>query len=403
MNKDKLWGYRISFYVKEILKYLRYILTGHFVIVLVFLTGWGAFEYQRWLKVVDSDFPVGIVSALTIGILLSWSPVQTFLKNADVVFLTPMESNMKSYILKSFMISFVWQSIIVFAVYLGFVPLLSKLNGNSFHFWLVLIVILILKFLNLVAQFFWNFGKSTTKFWERYLLIAFRIVVSFLVILPLLENEIRPYLSMLLLVVWLLNLYFNGNNSVKGKPLPWLKLIENDTRSMNGFYRFANLFTDVPQLQNRVIERKWLNFLLKNNRYSTKKTMDFLFIRTFIRSNDYFGLFARLTAIAMAILIFTNPGMWAIFIGILSIYLVGFQLLPFAKHHDFQMWLDIYPISKEQTKIAAIVLLRKILLIQNGLLSIVIIFAVELRIGLMALFAGIAFILVFLEYAKKKI
>ncbi|MDF2535800.1 MAG: transporter permease [Bacillales bacterium] len=403
MNKDKLWGYRFSFYVKEILKYLRYILTGHFVIVLVFLAGWGAFEYQKWLKVVDSDFPVGIVVALTLGILLSWSPVQTFLKNADVVFLTPMESNMKSYIAKSFMISFMWQSIIVFTVYLGFVPLLTRLNSNSFHFWLVLIVILILKFLNLVSQFFGNFGNATTKFWERYLLIAFRIVFSFLVILPLLEKEIRPYLSILLLVVWIVNLLFNIKISVKGKPLPWLKLIDNDTRSMNGFYRFANLFTDVPQLQNRVIERKWLNFVLNNKWFSTKKTMDYLFIRTFIRSNDYFGLFARLTTITIVILISTNPGMGAIFIGILSLYLVGFQLLPFAKHHDFQMWLDIYPISKEQTKIAAIVLLRKMLLIQNGLLSIAIIFVVEFRIGLMSLFTGIAFILVFLEYAKRKI
>ena len=403
MNKDNLWGYRFSFYIKEILKYLRYILTGHFVIVLVFLTGWGAFEYQKWLKVVDTDFPVGIVVALTIGVLLSISPIQTFLKNADVVFLTPMESKMKSYIAKSFMISFVWQSFIVFTVYIGFVPLLRKINGNSFNFWLVFIVILVLKFLNLIGQFFENFGIATSKIWERYLLIAYRIVVSFLVILPLLENEMRSYLSILLLALWLLNLFFNVNNSVKGKPLPWLKLIENDTRSMNGFYRFANLFTDVPQLQNRVIERKWLNFLLKNNHFTNQKTMDYLFIRTFIRSNDYFGLFLRLTSITIAILIFTNPGMWAIFIGILSIYLVGFQLLPFAKHHDFQIWLDIYPISKEQMKNAAIVLLRKLLLIQNVLFSIVIIFAVELRIGLMSLFAGIAFILVFLEYAKKKI
>ena len=403
MNKDNLWGYRFSFYIKEILKYLRYILTGHFVIVLVFLTGWGAFEYQKWLKVVDTDFPVGIVVALTIGVLLSISPIQTFLKNADVVFLTPMESKMKSYIAKSFMISFVWQSFIVITVYIGFVPLLRKINGNSFNFWLVFIVILVLKFLNLIGQFFENFGIATSKIWERYLLIAYRIVVSFLVILPLLENEMRSYLSILLLALWLLNLFFNVNNSVKGKPLPWLKLIENDTRSMNGFYRFANLFTDVPQLQNRVIERKWLNFLLKNNHFTNQKTMDYLFIRTFIRSNDYFGLFLRLTSITIAILIFTNPGMWAIFIGILSIYLVGFQLLPFAKHHDFQIWLDIYPISKEQMKNAAIVLLRKLLLIQNVLFSIVIIFAVELRIGLMSLFAGIAFILVFLEYAKKKI
>ncbi|MDF2557461.1 MAG: transporter permease [Bacillales bacterium] len=400
MNKDNLWSQRFSTFIYEILKYVRFILTGHFVIVLVFLAGWGAFEYQKWLQVVRSDFPAEILTTVVITLLVLWSPIQTFLKNADVVFLTPMEARMKGYIVNSLIFSFAWQSVMLFLVFLVFVPLLHKINGDSFNFWGAFGAILFTKLINIIIHYFEN---SLTKTWENTTFLFSRIVISFGIVFLVLERDYFNVYTVLLVFIMLINVILNLIIVVKGKPLPWLKLIENDNRFMYRFYRFANLFTDVPQLQNRIIERKWLNFLLKNKKLTHSRAMDYLFLRTFIRSNEYFGLYARLTLITVSLLSVMNPGMLAILIGMLSIYLVGFQLLSMARHYEFQLWLDIYPIPQSQIKTAVIVLLRKVLLVQNVILSITMVLAVDIRTGLMSFFACIAFILLFLEYAKNKI
>lgn len=400
MNENKLWSYRFSLFLNEILKYMRYILTGHFTIVLIFLAGWGAFEYQKWLQVIQPDFPAELVAAVVITLFVLWSPIQTYLKNADVVFLTPMEARMKSYIIKSLAFSFAWQSILVIMIYLGFVPLLRKVIGNSFNFWPVLVALLITKLINIIVRYFEN---NVIKTWESLMFLLCRVVISFGIIFSLLKKEYLNVFTFLLVIIMLLNIIFNLKITVTGKSLPWLKLIENDNRFISGFYRFANLFTDVPHLLNRVKDRKWLNFLLINKNLSNKKTLDYLFLRTFIRANDYFSLFLRITFITAVILIFTNPGIWSILLGIFSIYLVGFQLLPLAKHHEFQLWLAIYPINENQIKAASLLLLRKILLVQNVILSIIMMATIEIRVGLMSLFACIAFILIFLEFAKTKI
>ena len=68
---------------------------------------------------------------------------------------------------------------------------------------------------------------------------------------------------------------------------------------MMRFYRFANYFTDVPHIRGMTKRRKWLRFFYKLAPYEQKHTQLYLVVRTFIRTNDYFYLWVRLTALAM--------------------------------------------------------------------------------------------------------
>ncbi len=89
----ELWSKRQAQHFKEINRYLRYMLNDHLLIALLFLGGGGAYYYNYWLQDVPKDFPYAIIIGLVLGIILTGSRVQTLLKEADLVFLLPIEKN----------------------------------------------------------------------------------------------------------------------------------------------------------------------------------------------------------------------------------------------------------------------------------------------------------------------
>ena len=66
---------------------------------------------------------------------------------------------------------------------------------------------------------------------------------------------------------------------------------------MMRFYRFANYFTDVPHLKGSVSRRAWLGFLMRPPKLEKAKAQRHLVKRTFIRTDDIFWLWVRLTAL----------------------------------------------------------------------------------------------------------
>lgn len=55
-NMHSVWAKRFTHYIGEVMKYMRFIFTGHIAIVLVFIVGAGGYQYSEWLKVVELDF-----------------------------------------------------------------------------------------------------------------------------------------------------------------------------------------------------------------------------------------------------------------------------------------------------------------------------------------------------------
>lgn len=57
------------------------------MIVVLFLLGTAAFYYQEWIKTLQPDFPAAWIIALILAFVLTYSPIQTFLTEADKIFL----------------------------------------------------------------------------------------------------------------------------------------------------------------------------------------------------------------------------------------------------------------------------------------------------------------------------
>src|SRR5699024_236162 len=100
---------RHSEHLKETSRYLRYMFTDHIAIVILFFISSFAFYYQQWLAQLPDNFPSAWVIGIAFGIVASYSPVRTLLKEPDLVFLTVAEEKMGAYFRNSLIYSFIIQ------------------------------------------------------------------------------------------------------------------------------------------------------------------------------------------------------------------------------------------------------------------------------------------------------
>jgi ABC-2 type transport system permease protein len=399
-DEKKLWKDRAVHRLKEFGVYLRYILNGHLVVVLLFLIGTAAFYYQEWIRTLSPDFPAEIIIALIIGLFLTHSPVYTFLLEADQVFLIPLETRLKGYFSRSGLISLVFQGYILLMVLAVLMPMYAHVSANGFQsFFNFLLVLLAIKAWNLAVN--WRihyFVQQSVFIWDMFVRYFINVIFTFL-----LFNNAN--ILFLLLVVFILAFYYRSFYvRTKKMGLKWDLLIAQEEKRMASFYRLANLFTDVPKLKDTVKRRKWLDILMKSISFSQNRTYHYLFARTFLRSSDYLGLFIRLTVIGAVALYFISFGWGQIIFSLLFIYLTGFQLLPLWNHHQNKLWVDLYPVSHKHKMAAFQSILKIILFIQSILFALIVLIKGDWLFSLVVLFSGLLFSYLFVNvYSKKRL
>jgi ABC-2 type transport system permease protein len=397
-NVTKLWTERSRKTGKEIGRYLRYILNGHLMIVLLFLLGSLAYYYQEWVKGLDESFPAALIMAVLLGVVLTYSPVYTFLLEADRVFLLPLESKLNTYFWRSGLISMLLQGYLLLMILASLMPMYVHVSGSSFRtFFYFLFVILILKVWNLATrwriQYFVEKSAHFTDSAVRYCLNT--------VFLYLLFNEAALYLLVCLALI-MVGVYYYFSYSAKQKGLKWEELIMLEQKRLMHFYRIANMFTDVPKLKDVVKRRKWLDWIPARIAFIQSNTQLFLLTRTFIRSGDYLGLVIRLTVIA-GIVIFYWDFIYGQFVFlVLFQYLTGFQLLPLKNHHQNTLWVDLYPIVSDLRERAFKKILTIVLSIQGILLNGVFLLKGDIGLALIGLVFSIAFTFLFVRFYSLK-
>src|SRR5699024_6819284 len=122
-SASTLFKDRLSVHIKELSRYLRYILNGHTAIALVFSISVLAVYYQQWLAQLSPNFPAAIIIAVLFGLLASFTPVNTLLKEPDLVFITVSEHKMSAYFRNALTYNYVVQLYIVFLVVAALGPL----------------------------------------------------------------------------------------------------------------------------------------------------------------------------------------------------------------------------------------------------------------------------------------
>ncbi len=399
-NPLDLWKERFGIFAKETGSYLRYIFNGHLVIVVLFLLGTAAFYYQEWLKTLQPDFPAAWVIALILAIVITYSPIQTFLMEADKIFLLPLETRLADYFKKSIMFSMSLQSYLLLLVLAVLMPLHVKVHDADFKsFFFLLIVIVVMKLLNILIR--WNlqyFIESSVKLTDNVI----RFLINTVLLYFLFSGARLIFAAVPAVILLLLYVYYH--KQTKNKGLKWEQLIEDEEKRMNAFYRIANLFTDVPKLRDRTKRRRWLDWLVTMMPYRQDLTYSHLYVRTFARSGDYFGLLVRLTVIGGAALYFLTYGPGQILLALLFMYLTAFQLLPLWNHHQNKLWVSLYPVPRKARKQSFTSLMLGIMIFQAAVFAVTVLIKGDLLLGAIVFASGVAFSLFFVYfYSQRKL
>ena len=332
---------------KECLGYLRYVLNDHFVLFLLVLLGFLAYQYSQLLQ----DFPenhwpillfLGIVSAL----LLAWGGIATYTEVPDKLFLLVSEEEVKLYLKGQTVRSLVFWTIVQTLFLLLFAPLFLAM-GYGLPVFLVYVILL-----------------GTGKY------LLFRHKAS---------------------------KFFTETG------LDWDYVIVQESKRKQVLLRFFALFTQVKGVSNSVKRRAYLDFILKTVQKVPGKIWQNLYLRSYLRNGDLFALSLRLLLLSLLAVIFIEQSWIATAVVVLFNYLMLFQLLALYRAFDYQYLTQLFPLEKGEKEKGLQEVIRGLTGFVLMVQLIVGLITLQEKLALLALLgAGLVLQILYLPYQVKR-
>lgn len=347
MNRvRKIWVDRAVWFWKDAIQYLRIILTGYMyvpIISLILLS----FLYHSLLQSAPASWNFGWLLGPLVALAVTRSPVRTFIRQPDLLFLQPMAHRLGEYFRLSLIYSGVVQGVILFFILLVLSPLYyAKISPSSAHFYIAFLLLLAVKWLNMLGA--WTEYRIEEK--TRVYHVIGRFILNLLLCLNLFKVSIVHFeflwifiASYFLYYVWLWNrTHFN-----------WYHLVDQEGRSQMAFYSFVQWFMDVPQYPIRIKKRTLWVWLVQSLPIKTERGNGhfYLYVRSLIRYEDVFGHYLRLTFFGAMILFFVSESLlWTAAIYFLSLLSNAVQLVNAWNRLKYSFWDQIYPLPLDERK-----------------------------------------------------
>lgn len=332
---------------KKMIKYMRYVLNDHFVLVCLFLVGGLAFYYSNILKQLPPDFPWSLpIVGIVWWLILPFGKLATLVEPADMTFLLPKEKEMGGYLSRGLRHSLAFPFVVELLICGALLPLVVLAKQVSFiNFFFYLVMLWCLKLGNLRIQRLACYQKTNEET-QRLTLMWF------------ITSGVTIFLS-LYVTAWLgsivalaLTFGFITLTQEKDRLLDWSKMIDQENARLHRIYQFINLFTDVPEVEAKVRRRKYLDGLLARISFKQENTYLYLFARGALRGAEFGGLFFRLLIVGGVLLFSLNDFRFVVGVSLLFIYLIGFQMIPLYSQFDYISATQLYPVQKKFKKAA---------------------------------------------------
>ncbi len=366
MGVKTLWKERANEFWSMAIKYLRYIGNSGFLFSIYVAILVGSFYYGQLLKVLPENFPAVELMTIILFFMVGRGKIRTFLKYPDANFLLPLEQRFRPYIQRSLLYSYTMQAFNVLVILLVLGPLyFAQVTSERASYFASILLILLLTGWNLFAR--WE-ELRVPDGRKRKTLPLIRQAFILLTLYSILQGF---WIVTGVLVVGLSVLYMVVYRPLAAQhTLKWERLIGLETDALMLFYRIANMFVEVPQLNRKVKNRTWATPFLNLLTGPSGNIYRYMYSRAFIRSNDYFGIFLRLTIIGIVLMLILPYGMLLWTANVLILYMTAIQLTTMWPHYDLKVWVDLYPVSREIRFETFQNMLMKIMLIQVGLFTL---------------------------------
>ncbi|WP_395318251.1 ABC transporter permease [Fructilactobacillus frigidiflavus] len=361
----KFFKQRLQLHIKEMARYLKYVFNDFFVIALMFFVGALGLVYANFLKsLVGGQWWEKVVIIVILLVGLQMGGLATLVKKADQVFIAPKEYAFKAYLNSAFNYSFFMACLIQAIISFILVPFITvSLQWSIIQIIALFGLILILKWTiltNHLADLYLNFPKT------RLIKTLINVVIPAVCLIVAVYGNLICGITLALLFAIGLKVTSNRLANL----IDWKTLISDEERRMAIIYRFFSLFQDVPEVKPKIRRRRWAQPLFKLVKNNQSNTFTNLYLITFIRDGEISALFFRLIIIGFLVIVFVKNAILGVFIYDLFIYLVGFQLIPFYKVFDDNVFVHIYPISEKTRMNSFRLVVRTLLLIEVLVLTL---------------------------------
>ena len=359
------------------LTYSKYIFNSHLIMFLIIVLGAVLINYSKWLAIASKVelYSVLIAATLAFSYYLVSSKIKTHIKEADAVFLLPLEKHYRKVGLKTVINSTVVHIITVVIFYIATKPITNLIgNIDRLSIFMLLIVIIwnnLLKYLQVIHY------KEVV--WSKLLLF----VVIFMQLLVIFFDDIAIriiyLISIIVLAAFTYYIMKNAGNKLNAKDqekyvVNWNQAADYDKHRIESYLKFVNMFVDVPLSGVKVARRKYFDILLpkltKDN-FKKENSFKYYYYRVFLRQENTVYLALRLMLLAVLV-IFSFKNTYVSGLAIISYsYLTIIQLVPLYKQMSNNIWHSILPVSEDIKIKSYKQLLTSVMIVTTLLLGVV--------------------------------
>lgn len=326
MNSAELFETRVRKYQKKSMKYMRYVLNDHFLIVLFFLFGFIMVQYSSWIQSIRVlELPLlGLLGALLASVPF-FGEVATLLEPADGIFLSVVGQDFKAYLQKAIRRSWMLPILVMLASTGIIFPIVAQAFGTNLSMFVKLF---------LLQVFFKDLLFRCTKY-AYHGVLHFTWVEKLGIYMIAVANFFGMFLwisegwSIVLLVIpVLLSIFVEQYYGKVAFVYQFDKMIEMELERQQRIYRLFALFVDVPMLHKPHAHRRtYLDGVLKMLVGNQPSGHRYLVSRTVIRTSQYMSLLLQLAVVSFVVALFSQPYYWNFIVNALLMMLLGFQLV----------------------------------------------------------------------------
>ena len=359
------------------LTYSKYIFNSHLIMFLIIVLGAALINYSKWIAIASQFelYSVLIAAAVAFSYFLVSTKIKTYIKEADAVFLLPLEKYYKN-VGKKTVINITLVHIVAFVIFYFSVKPITSIIGTVDKLAIFMLILVIL--LNNLLKYFQVIHYKEI-IWVKILqffVIFIQIISVFVVNTYILIIDLAGIVALAFATYLILKNSRNvGSKEDQEKYIvKWDEAAEYDKHRMESYLKFVNMFVDVPLSGVKVARRKYFDVLLpkltKDN-FNKENSFKYYYYRVFLRQENTVYLALRLMLLAgLIIFSFKNPYVSGVAIISYS-YLTIIQLVPLYKQMSNNIWHSILPVD-DNIKIKSFKkLLTIVMLITTVLLGII--------------------------------
>ena len=334
------------------LTYSKYIFNSHLIMFLIIVLGAAMINYSKWIAIASQFelYSVFIAATLAFSYYLISTKVKTYIKEADAVFLLPLEKYYKN-VGKKTIINTTVVHVIAFVIFYFSVKPITSIIGTVDRIAICLLIMVIL--LNNLLKYF-QIIHYKELIWVKilqFIVVFIQIISVFIVNTYILITDLVGIISLSYSTYYILKNAGNVRNADDKEKfvVKWNEAAEYDKHRMESYLKFVNMFVDVPLSGVKVARRKYFDAILpkltKDN-FTKENSFKYYYYRVFLRQENTVFLALRLMLLAgLIIFSFKNPYVSAVAIISYS-YLTIIQLVPLYKQMSNNIWHSILPVDE---------------------------------------------------------